>query len=56
MSLRRREFIALAGAGLGSSLLLAACGRLGGSKPRKGPVIGMPQRRDRHLPAEGRRR
>jgi putative ABC transport system substrate-binding protein len=43
MSLRRREFIALAGAGLGSSLLLAACGRLGGSKPRKGPVIGMLQ-------------
>ena len=43
MSLRRREFIALAGAGLGSSLVLAACGRLGGSKPRKGPVIGMLQ-------------
>jgi putative ABC transport system substrate-binding protein len=43
MSLRRREFIALAGAGLGSSLLLAACGRLGGGKPRKGPVIGMLQ-------------
>jgi len=43
MSLRRREFIALTGAGLGSSLLLAACGRFGGSKPRKGPVIGMLQ-------------
>ncbi|MFM7652061.1 MAG: ABC transporter substrate-binding protein [Vulcanococcus sp.] len=41
MNLRRREFIALTGAGLGSSLLLAACGRLGGSKPRTGPVIGM---------------
>jgi putative ABC transport system substrate-binding protein len=43
MSLRRREFIALAGAGLGGSLVLAACGRLGGSQPRKGPLIGMLQ-------------
>lgn len=43
MSLRRREFIALAGAGLGSSLLLAACGRLGGGQPRKGPLIGILQ-------------
>lgn len=43
MSLRRRDFIALAGSGLGSSLVLAACGRLGDSKPRKGPVIGILQ-------------
>ena len=43
MKLRRREFIALTSAGLGSSLLLAACGRLGGRQPRKGPVIGMLQ-------------
>ena len=43
MSLRRREFIALAGAGLGGSLALAACGRLGGSGPRKGPLIGVLQ-------------
>mgnify|MGYP006277675683 FL=1 len=43
MTLRRREFIALSGAGLGSALLLAACGRFQGSKPRKGPVIGMLQ-------------
>jgi putative ABC transport system substrate-binding protein len=43
MSLRRREFIALAGAGLGSSVVLAACGRLGGGQPRKGPLIGMLQ-------------
>jgi putative ABC transport system substrate-binding protein len=43
MSLRRREFIALAGAGLGSSLVLAACGRLGGGQPRKGPLIGLLQ-------------
>jgi putative ABC transport system substrate-binding protein len=43
MSLRRREFIALAGAGLGSSLVLAACGRLGGNQPRKGPLIGLLQ-------------
>ncbi|MFZ9462471.1 MAG: ABC transporter substrate-binding protein [Vulcanococcus sp.] len=43
MNLRRREFIALAGAGLGSSLALAACGRLGGRGPRKGPLIGVLQ-------------
>jgi putative ABC transport system substrate-binding protein len=43
MSLRRREFIALTGAGLGSSLLLAACGKFGGNQPRKGPLIGMLQ-------------
>ena len=43
MSLRRREFIALAGGGLGSALVLAACGRLGGSKPRRGPLIGILQ-------------
>lgn len=43
MSLRRREFISLMGAGLGSGLVLAACGRLGGNQPRKGPLIGMLQ-------------
>lgn len=43
MNLRRREFIALAGAGLGCSLALAACGRLGGRGPRKGPLIGVLQ-------------
>jgi putative ABC transport system substrate-binding protein len=54
MSLRRREFIALSGAGLGSSLVLAACGKLGGSKPRKGPVIGMLQMVDAPPPNQTR--
>jgi len=43
MTLPRRRFLALAGAGLGSSLVLASCGRLGGKAPRKGPLIGMLQ-------------
>ena len=43
MTLPRRRFLALAGAGLGSSLVLASCGRLGGKTPRKGPLIGMLQ-------------
>jgi len=42
MSLRRRQFLTLSAAGLGSSLALAACGRFGG-QPRKGPLIGMLQ-------------
>ncbi|MEB3307151.1 MAG: ABC transporter substrate-binding protein [Cyanobacteriota bacterium] len=46
MSLRRREFLSLSAAGLGSSLALAACGRFGGGAPRKGPVIGMLQMLD----------
>ena len=54
MSLRRREFIALSGAGLGSALVLAACGKLGGSKPRKGPVIGMLQMVDAPPPNQTR--
>ena len=43
MALQRRSFIRLAGAGMGSSLLLAACGRLGGGNKVKGPSIGMLQ-------------
>ena len=43
MTLPRRRFLTLAGAGLGSSLVLASCGRLGGKAPRKGPLIGMLQ-------------
>jgi putative ABC transport system substrate-binding protein len=43
MSLGRREFLTLMAAGGGSSLLLAACGRLGGGTPRKGPLIGILQ-------------
>ena len=43
MSLRRRQFLTLSAAGLGSSLALAACGRFGGGQPRKGPLIGMLQ-------------
>ena len=43
MTLPRRRFLALAGAGLGSSLVLASCGRLGGNTPRKGPLIGLLQ-------------
>lgn len=43
MTLGRREFLALMGAGAGSSLLLAACGKLGGDRSAKGPVIGILQ-------------
>jgi putative ABC transport system substrate-binding protein len=43
MTLKRREFIGLVGAGVGSSLALAACGRFGGSPERKGPLIGILQ-------------
>ena len=43
MTLRRREVLAWSGAGLGSALALAACGRLGGRAPRKGPLIGILQ-------------
>ena len=43
MTLRRRTFLSLAGAGLGGSLALAACGRLGQGSARKGPLIGILQ-------------
>ena len=43
MSFGRREFLTLMAAGGGSSLVLAACGRLGGGAPRKGPLIGILQ-------------
>ncbi len=43
MSLGRRAFLALMGAGAASSLLLAACGQLGGGRSAKGPVIGILQ-------------
>ena len=43
MTLRRREVLAWSGAGLGSALALAACSRLGGRAPRKGPLIGILQ-------------
>jgi putative ABC transport system substrate-binding protein len=43
MTLKRREFIGLVGAGVGSSLALAACGRFGGSPERKGSLIGILQ-------------
>jgi putative ABC transport system substrate-binding protein len=43
MTLHRRRFLTLAGAGLGSSLVLASCGRLAGNTPRKGPLIGVLQ-------------
>ena len=54
MRLNRRDFIALTGAGLGSALALAACGRLGGSRPRKGPLIGMLQMVDAPPPNQTR--
>jgi putative ABC transport system substrate-binding protein len=43
MALPRRSFLGLVGAGLGSSLVLAACGKFGGAKRVKGPTIGMLQ-------------
>ena len=50
MPLRRRRFLALSGAGVGSSLLLAACGRPGREQPRSGPLIGVLQMVDAQPP------
>lgn len=55
MTLGRRSFLALMGAGAGSSLLLAACGKLGGDRgARKGPVIGILQMVDAPPPNQTR--
>jgi len=43
MPLQRREFLGLMGTGALSSVVLAACGQLGGSNKAKGPTIGMLQ-------------
>jgi putative ABC transport system substrate-binding protein len=43
MPLQRREFLGLMGTGALSSVVLAACGQLGGTNKAKGPTIGMLQ-------------
>ena len=43
MGLQRREFLTLAGAGAVSTVVLSACGKLGGGTKVKGPTIGMLQ-------------
>lgn len=43
MGMDRRSFLGLAGAGLGGTVLLAACSQIGGNKRVKGPTIGMLQ-------------
>ena len=43
MGLQRREFLTLAGAGVVSTVVLSACGKLGGGTKVKGPTIGMLQ-------------
>jgi len=57
MSLDRRSFLALMGAGLGSSVLLTACGRKPGDRMAKvkGPSISMLQMVDAPPPNEVRR-
>ena len=58
MSLARRDFITLMAGGLGSSVLLAACGRSGGGgggNKVKGPTIAMLQMVDSPPPNEVRR-
>jgi putative ABC transport system substrate-binding protein len=57
MTLDRRQFLVLMGAGIGSSVVLAACGRKGGSGSAtvKGPTIAMLQMVDAPPPNEVRR-
>jgi putative ABC transport system substrate-binding protein len=57
MSLDRRRFLVLMGAGLGSSVVLAACGRKGGGSAStvKGPTVAMLQMVDAPPPNEVRR-
>jgi ABC-type uncharacterized transport system substrate-binding protein len=43
MGLQRREFLSLVGAGAMSTVVLSACGKLGGGTKVKGPTIGMLQ-------------
>ena len=50
MLLRRRRFLALSGAGVGGSLVLASCGWPGRDKPRRGPLIGVLQMVDAQPP------
>jgi putative ABC transport system substrate-binding protein len=57
MSIDRRRFLVLMGAGLGSSVALAACGRQGGGTATKvkGPMVAMLQMVDAPPPNEVRR-
>lgn len=57
MSLDRRRFLVLMGAGLGSSVVLAACGRKegGNASTVKGPTVAMLQMVDAPPPNEVRR-
>jgi len=57
VTLARRSLLALMGTGLGSTVVLAACGRQGGGKQAavKGPTIAMWQMVDSQRPNEVRR-
>jgi|APCry1669189000_1035189.scaffolds.fasta_scaffold32057_1 putative ABC transport system substrate-binding protein len=57
VTLDRRSFLALMGTGLGSTVVLAACGRQGGGNQAavKGPTIAMLQMVDSQPPNEVRR-
>ncbi|MCX5949272.1 MAG: hypothetical protein NTY67_14230 [Cyanobacteria bacterium] len=57
MPLDRRSFLVLMGTGLGSTVVLAACGRQGGGNQAavKGPTIAMLQMVDSQPPNEVRR-
>ena len=55
MSLQRREFLTLMGGGAAGTLLLSACGKLGGAAKVDGPTIGMLQMVDAPPPNETRK-
>ena len=55
MGLQRREFLSLVGAGAVSSVVLSACGKLGGGTKVKGPTIGMLQMVDAPPPNNTRK-
>ena len=55
MGLQRREFLSLVGAGAVSTVVLSACGKLGGDARVKGPTIGMLQMLDAPPPNNTRK-
>ena len=55
MALQRREFLTLMGGGAVGTLVLSACGKLGGNAKVDGPTIGMLQMVDAPPPNETRK-